>query len=134
MKPNLKQAVPFFTVKNMDASIAFYVDGLGFEMKIDWKPRGRIEWCYLQRDETALMLQEYRTELAPDSKVGVGISICFMCDDAIAFYHEVVNRGLPASRPFVGNNLWVTSLQDPDGYRLDFESPTDVPEGTEYAG
>ena len=30
-------------------------------------------------------------------------------------------------------NLWVTSLIDPDGYRLEFESPTDVPEGTEYS-
>jgi hypothetical protein len=29
--------------------------------------------------------------------------------------------------------MWVTSLSDPDGYRIDFESDTDVPEGTEYA-
>jgi hypothetical protein len=27
----------------------------------------------------------------------------------------------------------VTSIVDPDGYRLDFESPTDVTEGTIYA-
>lgn len=33
----------------------------------------------------------------------------------------------------VGNNLWVTSFVGPDGYDLDLESPTDVPEGTEYA-
>jgi hypothetical protein len=30
--------------------------------------------------------------------------------------------------------MWVTSLSDPDGYRLDFESDTDVPEETEYSG
>jgi hypothetical protein len=29
--------------------------------------------------------------------------------------------------------MWVTSLANPDGYRLDFESNTDVPEGTVYA-
>jgi hypothetical protein len=34
--------------------------------------------------------------------------------------------------PFVGNRLWVTQLVDPDGYKLDFESPTDVPEETIY--
>jgi uncharacterized glyoxalase superfamily protein PhnB len=28
--------------------------------------------------------------------------------------------------------MWVTSLRDPDGYRLEFESPTDVPEGTVF--
>ena len=26
--------------------------------------------------------------------------------------------------------MWVTSLQDPDGYRIEFESKTDVPEDT----
>jgi len=29
--------------------------------------------------------------------------------------------------------MWVTSLTDPDGYRIDFESPTDVPEETVYS-
>jgi hypothetical protein len=29
--------------------------------------------------------------------------------------------------------MWVTSLSDPDGYRLDFESTTDVPEETEFS-
>ena len=24
--------------------------------------------------------------------------------------------------------MWVTNLNDPDGYRVEFESPTDVPE------
>jgi hypothetical protein len=56
-----------------------------------------------------------------------------MCADAIAIYHEARSRGLDPARPFVGNKRWVTSLRDPDGYRLEFESPTDVPEGTEYA-
>jgi hypothetical protein len=56
-----------------------------------------------------------------------------MCADAIAIYHEAITRGLAASIPFVGNQLWLTSLVDPDGYRLEFESPTDVPEGTRYA-
>jgi lactoylglutathione lyase len=56
-----------------------------------------------------------------------------MCADAIAVYHAAKAQGLDASRPFVGNNLWVASLVDPDGYRLAFESPTDVPEDTVYS-
>jgi hypothetical protein len=35
--------------------------------------------------------------------------------------------------PFVGNHMWVVSFTDPDGYRLDFESQTDVPEETKYS-
>jgi lactoylglutathione lyase len=52
---------------------------------------------------------------------------------APAIRRESIARGLSPSRaPFVGNNLWVVSYVDPDGYRIDFESPTDVPEDTEY--
>ena len=35
---NVKQAVPFFSVTNMEASLRFYVDGLGFTMKHSWIP------------------------------------------------------------------------------------------------
>jgi hypothetical protein len=29
--------------------------------------------------------------------------------------------------------MWVAILTDPDGYKLDFESPTDIPEETVYS-
>ncbi len=40
---NVKQAVPFFGVTNMESSLQFYVDGLGFKMKklLDSRPRRR---------------------------------------------------------------------------------------------
>jgi hypothetical protein len=65
--------------------------------------------------------------------LGVGVSICFICEDALAIYREVTARGIQASRPFVGNGMWVTSLTDPDGYRIDFESYTDTPEETVFS-
>jgi hypothetical protein len=65
--------------------------------------------------------------------MGVGVSICFICEDALAIYREVTARGIQASRPFVGNGMWVTSLTDPDGYRIDFESYTDTPEETLFS-
>jgi catechol 2,3-dioxygenase-like lactoylglutathione lyase family enzyme len=136
--PNVTQAVPFFGIRNIDASLRFYVDGLGFTMTRQWAPEGRIRWCELELGGAGVMLQEYwkdgRPGGGPDGPLGQGVSVCFMCRDAIAIYHEARARGLDASRPFVGNNLWVTSFTDPDGYRLDFESPTDVPEGTVYSG
>ena len=131
---NVKQAVPFFFVSNMEASVRFYVDGLGFEMTRTWMPGGVLRWCWLQLGGAAVMLQELRTEghgaRAPLEKPGEGVSICFICQDALAIYREVRARGIEASRPFVGNGMWVTSLSDPDGYRLEFESYTDVPEET----
>ena len=134
---NVTQAVPLFGVRNIDASLRFYVDGLNFRMTHQWAPEGRIRWCSLELGGAGVMLQEYVKDGqpggAPEGPLGQGVSICFMCADAIAIYHDALARGLAPSRPFVGNNLWVTSFRDPDGYRLDFESPTDVPEGTEYA-
>ena len=47
-------------------------------------------------------------------------------------YRQITARGVAASRPFVGNGMWVTSTADPDGYQLEFESTTDVPEETIY--
>jgi lactoylglutathione lyase len=134
---NVKQAVPFFGVANMERSLAYYVDGLGFAIKHKWVVNGRVRWCWLALGGAALMLQEFFKEghasWVPAEKPGVGVSIYFMCDDSIAIYHEVRSRGIEASEPFVGNALWVTGLTDPDGYLLFFESPTDTPEETKLS-
>jgi catechol 2,3-dioxygenase-like lactoylglutathione lyase family enzyme len=135
---NVKQAVPFFRVSNIEASVRYYVDGLDFQMTRKWIDEGKLRWCWLQHGGAALMLQESRKEghdsWVPQGKVGEGVSICFLCEDALAIYRQVISRGIQASRPLVGNGLWVTSLSDPDGYRIDFESYTDVPEETVYSG
>ncbi len=134
---NVKQAVPFFMVSNIEESVRCYVGGLGFEMTKKWIDEGKLRWCWLQRGGAALMLQEFRKEgydsWAPEGKVGVGVSVCFICEDALAIYREGALRGIKASRPFVGNGMWVTSLSDPDGYRIHFESYTDVPEETVFS-
>ena len=135
---NVKQAVPFLRVSNMERSLPYYIDGLGFEMTHKWIDEGKLRWCWLQLGGAALMLQEFRKQghdsWAPQGKVGEGVTICFICEDALAFYRQVTSRGIQARRPFVGNAMWVTNLSDPDGYELSFESPTDVPEETEFSG
>ena len=128
---NVKQAVPFFMVSNIEASLRYYVDGLGFRMTNKWIDQGKLRWCWLQLDGAALMLQEYGKDKVFAGKLGEGVSICFQCADALKIYREVTSRGIQAKRPFVGNAMWVTILTDPDGYKLDFESPTDAPEESE---
>jgi len=112
--PNVRQAIPFFGVSDMEASLCYYVDGLGFEMTQKWIDEGKLRWCRLERGGAALMLQEFPTEghnaWVPQSKVGEGVSICFICEDALAIYHEVTARGIEAATPFVGNAMWVTGL------------------------
>ena len=73
-----------------------------------------------------------RQPLHPPGKLGEGVSLCFQCKDALAIYKAALANGLHPQRPFVGNAMWVTILPDPDGYKLDFESPTDAPEESLY--
>ena len=130
---NVKQAVPFFGVTSMEVSLRFYVDGIGFKMKHSWIPDGRIRWCWLQLGDAAIMLQEFLPEHLPNQPLGTGTSVCFMCEDALALYREFKSQGIQTrKRPFVGNRLWVVPLTDPDGYRIDFESPADAPEESEF--
>ena len=133
VRANVKQAVPFSRVANIQESVRYYVDGLGFAITKQWTPEGKLRWCWLQYGGASLMLQEWIAAQRPIGKVGEGVSICFQCEDALAIYREVTQRGIRASRPFVGNAMWVTTLSDPDGYRIEFESPTDVSEETEYS-
>jgi lactoylglutathione lyase len=62
------------------------------------------------------------------------MNVAFQCEDALALYREFKLRGIQTrKRPFVGNRLWVVPLTDPDGYRVEFASPTDAPEESELA-
>src|SRR5215469_5417470 len=81
---NVKQAVPFFGVTNMESSLRFYIDGLGFKMKNYWipdrvedHPDGRIRWCWLERGEAAIMLQEFLPERQPKETLGTGVKHLF---------------------------------------------------------
>ena len=98
---NVKQAVPFFGITNMEASLRFYVDGLGFKMKNQWipdraedNPDGRIRWCWLQLGDAAIMLQEFLPERRPKETLGTGTSVSFTCEDALALYREFKSRGI----------------------------------------
>jgi lactoylglutathione lyase len=140
MPANVKQAVPFFWVTDMEASLRFYVEGLGFTIKRRWSPKdgehrlpdGKIRWCWLEIGDAAIMLQEFMSQRKPTETLGTGVNVCFQCEDALALYRDLKSRGIqPCSRPFVGNGLWVVPLTDPDGYRMEFSSPTDAPEESE---
>jgi len=131
---NARQAVPFLGVTDLAASLRFYCDGLGFQVTNQWPDAGHPRWCWLQLGPVALMLQEFtpppQGKGRPEGTLGLGVNTCILCNDALAIEREARARGLTAKEPFVGNGLWVVGYRDPDGYRIDFESPTDAPEET----
>jgi uncharacterized glyoxalase superfamily protein PhnB len=132
---NVTAVVPLLTVTNMERSLAFYIDGLGFTVQNRWVPDGRLRWCWMSLGGAALMLQEAvdssREKMAAAGVLGNGVSLNFQCSDALAIYRDAAARGIPALRePQVGNFAWEIGFADPDGYRIHFSSPTDLPEET----
>lgn len=124
--PNVQIVAPSLVVSDMERSLAFYVDGLGFAVQNRWIPDGSLRWCWMMLGEAPLMLQQGAT--GPE-KVGVGVGLYFQCRDALAVYREAASRGLQTVRePQVGNGGWEVSFRDPDGYHINFFSPTDQPE------
>jgi hypothetical protein len=104
-------------------------------MTYDWHDdNGNVKWCWLEIGKASLMLQEYSPAAnIPDINLNHSVTIYFICEDALIIYNEALNRGIKAAEPFVGNNMWVVELIDPDGHKIFFESSTDVPEETKYS-
>jgi lactoylglutathione lyase len=130
---NVTAVVPLLMVTNMERSLAFYIDGLGFTTQNRWVPDGRLRWCWMSLGGAALMLQEAsestREKMLTSGTLGNGVAIYFQCTDAIAIYREAAARGIhPLREPQVGNFAWELFFADPDGYKINFSSPTDLPD------
>ena len=57
-KVKITETVPLFDVADVDKSIAFYVDGLGFELQDKWVEDDVLKWCRVEHGDSALMLQK----------------------------------------------------------------------------
>jgi catechol 2,3-dioxygenase-like lactoylglutathione lyase family enzyme len=75
-------------VHDMEASLDFYVNKLSFKVTSQWTPRGKVEWCWLQREAVSLMLQQPRnhSKFYQQGPKGNGVSICFQCGDALPVF------------------------------------------------
>ena len=95
--PNVQQTVPLLAVADMTAAVGFYVDGLGFAIIRRWDDHGKLRWCRLELGGAALMLQEFAKEghdsWRPEGKVGEGVTIYFVCADALAIFRSAVAKG-----------------------------------------
>jgi hypothetical protein len=134
--PDVGVGVALHMITDMTRSLAFWIDGLGFTLKNTWMPDGKIRWCWLERGTGAVMLQEMSAAQAAKiagQTFGLGVQMYFQSADAIALYREFRSRGIEVSEPQVGNGNWEIFLRDPDGYKVAFCSPTDVPEETKLS-
>ena len=119
----ISELVPLLYVDDVDLSVAFYRNKLGFQLAMAWEPDGKLTWCRLERAGAAVMLQQEDEEDGPAAQRGRGVALFFNCDDAEALHGELGANGLSLAPPelaFYGMNQ--VFVKDPDGYELCFQS------------
>ena len=95
---SLRTIWPLICVTDMERSLAFYRDGLGFEIVASWEGPHGIAWCRLKRGPVSLMIQIAEGEVPPPVE-GQAAELYILCDDARALHAEFVARGIQASEP-----------------------------------
>jgi catechol 2,3-dioxygenase-like lactoylglutathione lyase family enzyme len=119
------QIWPLLVVRDIDRSVEFYRDRLGFSVVGQAESEGRMYWCRLERGGASIMLQEADDEDGPAEGRGRGITFYFICEDADAVHADLSARGLQLEPPALAYyGMKQVFLPEPDGYSLCFESPT----------
>jgi len=120
---SLQTIWPLIWVTDMQRSLAFYRDGLGFELVASWELPQGIAWCRLKRGPVSLMLQVAPGDV-PSPVEGQAAELFILCDDARALHAEFVARGIQASEPErMEYDMLQFRVTDPDGYPIWFENP-----------
>ena len=120
----IRELVPLLFVQDIARSVAFYQQ-LGFSVAGTWEPDGKLAWCRLEREGSAIMLQQAEEEDGPAEGRGRGVGLFFNCDDVDALHAEFISAEVKTAPPHVAfYGMKQIFLKDPDGYELCFESPT----------
>jgi uncharacterized glyoxalase superfamily protein PhnB len=115
---------PTMAVRDMNRTIEFYRDQLGFQLGMAFPDVGSPEYADLSKDGMVLMFVPTRNCGIDDSeKLGVGVSFYMQIDgDIDKYYRELKKKGVKIvidikDEPFGIRDF---SVMDPDGYLLTF--------------
>jgi catechol 2,3-dioxygenase-like lactoylglutathione lyase family enzyme len=120
----LRSLVPVLDVRDVDASIDFYCEVLGFELrdKAEWS--GKTEWALLKSDQVQLMLCAAR-EAEIEEAEAPGEGVFFLHHENIeSLLVGLGTRGYTTMEPLLPGSKSRRDfyLRDPDGYVLWFST------------
>ena len=124
-KRNLASIKPSFIVKDLQASITYYCDRLGFQLDFQGPDEGPF-WAGVSRDGIGIMLKAVGSDVPPIPNhtrhewAPPDAHIYSMDPDAL--FAEFSRRGASfvTTLSFVEDGLWGFSIADADGYHLVF--------------
>lgn len=129
-QPEIRGISPFFIVKDVAASFAFYCDKLGFEIMYQAEPEV-LYFGIVKRDGAMIFLKEVGVEPVPNHARDIGCGIApwdayVYVPDPDALAEEFTSRGVKFSKPLkdTDDGLRGFEVQDPDGYILFFGRPS----------
>lgn len=112
---------PSLTVNDLERSIRFYRDGLGFSSGEEWKDGDKLIGVMLQSNEVYLMLGQDDFAKGRDRVKGIGVRLYMQVDgdiNALAERAQAAGLKLDSGPADLGWGPIGFTLTDPDGYKL----------------
>lgn len=125
----IRNIIPMLASDDMEATLRFYRDALGFEVRDKFESGGRVWWCEMIRDGAVLMFTQHEIDAdAPGVREGFAqTSINLYLDEGVEALHARLREA-----GYEVSELRVTfyrvkefDLRDPAGYSLLIGQPTD---------
>ena len=119
----LRSITPSFTATDLQRSIAFYRDVLGFVVGEEWREDGALQGCEVRAGAVTFMLGQDDFKKGRDREKGLGTRVwCHTAQDIDRLAAEIKARGgvldqEPQDMPW-GDRVFMIS--DPDGFKLTF--------------
>ena len=123
----LGEASPSFTVNDLDRSLAWYRDVLGFSVDERWERDGKLMGVSLQAGDVTFMIGQDDWKKGRDRKKGEGFRLyCTTTQDVDALARRIQSRGgmldqEPQDQPWGTRDF---SLTDPDGFKITIGADT----------
>ncbi|RKR07870.1 putative glyoxalase superfamily protein PhnB [Maribacter vaceletii] len=122
----LESLTPNIMVKDVNATLDYYTNNLGFKL-IDTNPEsGKYEWGYVMLDNVGMMFQEEKSlkteykEIEP-LKVGGALTFYIRIKDINSYYNQIIKKTniiKPINKTFYGTNEF--AIMDKNGFILTF--------------
>jgi uncharacterized glyoxalase superfamily protein PhnB len=119
----LRSILPSFTATDLQRSIAFYRDVLGFVIGEEWREKGTLMGCEMHAGAATFMLGQDDFAKGRDRVKGLGTRVwCSTAQDLDRLAADIKARGgaldqEPQDMPW-GQRVFMIS--DPDGFKLTF--------------
>lgn len=117
----MSSASPGFTVNDLEKSLAWYRDVLGFVVKERWEQDGKLMGVELRAGNVSFMIGQDDWKKGRDRKKGVGFRLyCTTTADIDVLAKGIVTRGgkldqEPRDQPWGVRDF---ALIDPDGFKI----------------